>query len=418
MRRALIKQPGFSLLEVLIGLVVASVAMVMMAQMSAQSSSELRAKNVAESAQAFHRAATAYFLANRAEMMDAMTNTTDPANANTHCRINRASNGSGGNVLADPTSRLTCTMDATHLISSAGLPSGVATNNEARIRWIATFRQVKDGGGTPTDGVDLLVFGAAPAGSTGLNLTPTEARIAAGIMGGNGGAIFETNQPGCLSTQACGSGGGWVVNLSDFGASKTATAPSPVVMAGTIASYTFFPAELSTAGGGSGSAQLPTAAEGDVCATEGAGAITSAGVMLTCIDDQTGRRFRAPGYLPIATEGSACSPDGKIGKDTTGLLLSCQSGVWQPAQGSGKTGLQGVFYPLRNKAISCRPSVMAGLGNIVVDSNGNISLSAGGQNCGAASVCISGQTTATATATGLHVTDGVGNSCTATWPSA
>lgn len=315
------QQKGMSLLEVLIGLTIASSAMILMAQMSAQSASEMRAKNTAESLQSFQRAATNYFLANRTEMMDAMINTGSNTNGDKHCKIDVAANGTGGTRLTTPSTTLTCTLDSTLLTARAGLPAGIAVNNDSRIRWIATFRRIKDGGGSPTDNVDLLIYGAATAAGSGNNLIPMEARIGASIAGGNGGAIFPANQPGCLATEACGSGGGWKVLLSDFGVSKTAVAPKPRAMAGTLSSYTFFPAELSS----TAVAQLPAAAVGDGCTTEGGGAIAADGVLLTCLD----AAYRAPGYLPTAVQLTACSPNGRIGKDATGLLLSCQSGLWK-----------------------------------------------------------------------------------------
>lgn len=245
MRRATINhQYGFSLLEILIGLIITSYTMIMMVQMSAQAASELKAKNLAESMQAFQRIATDYFLFNRTEMLDAMSNTTSSTNRDKHCRINVPASGTGGNVIADPATTHTCTFDTTLMTAVAGLPAGVANNNEARIRWIATFRRIYAADGSPTDNADLLIYGAQTTTNSGADITHAEARIAANIAGGNGGVIFSSNQPGCLATEACGSNGGWKVSLANFGVSKLATPPNPKAMATTIASYTFFPREL------------------------------------------------------------------------------------------------------------------------------------------------------------------------------
>lgn len=67
----------------------------------------------------------------------------------------------------------------------------------------------------------------------------------------------------------------------------------------------------------------------------------------------------------MADEGTAILAD-------RSLLLTCQSGSWQSASGGGKTGQQGLFYPLRGKTISCDMSIASGVAT--VDSAGTLTL--------------------------------------------
>lgn len=103
--------------------------------------------------------------------------------------------------------------------------------------------------------------------------------------------------------------------------------------------------------------------------------------------------------------------------------MSCQTGVWAVAQGSGKTGLQGVFYPLRGKSISCAWSGITF--GASVSANGDMTLNryfnfGGWTYCPGASVCGTvGQAQTYLTATGINgvSSDGV-IQCAASWPSS
>jgi len=121
-------------------------------------------------------------------------------------------------------------------------------------------------------------------------------------------------------------------------------------------------------------------------AVNDAGNITIPGLMTAANATITGATTtnQLAGNLEVtvtATVNTACSPNGRIARDANGLLLSCQSGLWKKAQGSGGTGMTGIYLPLAGKTISCTsPSgAWGGTFYAMVDSGGQMYTRAAGQ---------------------------------------
>ena len=116
----------------------------------------------------------------------------------------------------------------------------------------------------------------------------------------------------------------------------------------------------------------------------------------------------------------------------SGISLSGSTGVVTVSStGGGKTGLQGLFYPLRGMSISCGfPGSTAQVGSASVDANGNITLGAyhkkflfawdyctGVSSCGGGFASDGFTTTLTQTGISAGVST-FGETCTANWPAS
>lgn len=106
----------------------------------------------------------------------------------------------------------------------------------------------------------------------------------------------------------------------------------------------------------------------------------------------------------------------------------CQSGVWNKAQGSGGTGLRGVYYPLRGKSIICSAGEDKGAAS--VDASGNLNVgfydngrwtwcgavgSCGGTDVTPAGIKVTEKVVSINEAGGTQTTDG--EVCTVSWPA-
>jgi len=215
-------QRGLSLIEVLLSLaVLASISYYLLLQ-QASTASDLRAKRVADSMKDFSDVATNYLLANKDGVMGA-ANT--GANASTYCVIN-ANPSTGVGTVANNTTKHTCAVDVSFLKFKKVVPASYSDTNEYRQKWTAIYRTVyidhDSNAGTPDqpDGsVELLVVASTNGGAE--KAPSNEELVTAGTMSGfNGGFIPSGTVGNCTyngtTKQACGSGGGWRVDLNNF----------------------------------------------------------------------------------------------------------------------------------------------------------------------------------------------------------
>jgi len=224
--RHLRRQAGITMTEVLLGVAVATAILVGVARFTAQTQGEIRAKNVAEHLQSFQQSAAQYFIANRDAMMSAMADGTGAAD---YCMIQaNPSDGTGG-TQANSTTKHTCALDADWLKFKGVMPGSFKATNTYGQRWVAIFRRIYEPGPDSTMGTeddvatgnaDMLVVGMNVAGA--LSAPFNELATAAEIIGGNGGVIPDQDRVTCKAIrssstyEACGTQGGWKVNMSDF----------------------------------------------------------------------------------------------------------------------------------------------------------------------------------------------------------
>lgn len=226
--KTLRKQAGFTVIETMIaiGLALGALAAIMALQTRGDDQTQGHVK--AEEIVSFQTLASQYFVANRADIEAAMGG--DATKAAIHCRLNVATDGSGGSVATNTTKR-TCAFDAT-LLRAKGLWPGGSSVDLYGGRYVAIMRQVmsNDAVPVPTGGDEMLIVFAPvsggnvmTSGSVSFNGDPKRAaaelkagRDALGATGGYipAGADYGTCQYNGTTKQACGKT--WAVNLSDF----------------------------------------------------------------------------------------------------------------------------------------------------------------------------------------------------------
>lgn len=221
-RRQSLQQKGITLIEVLLSLaVLASISYYLLLQ-QADTAKDLRAKRVAESMQDFSEVATNYLLANKDGVMAAADT---GANASTYCVIN-ADPSTGAGTTANNAAKHTCAVDVSFLKYKRVISAAYPDINEYKQKWTAIYRVVyvddDNNAGTPDtkDGsIELLIVGATNGGR---EQAPDNDEVitSASMAGYNGGFIPNGSVGSCTynatTKQACGSGGGWKVDLSGF----------------------------------------------------------------------------------------------------------------------------------------------------------------------------------------------------------
>lgn len=221
------RQRGISLVEVMLGMTVAIAMTVFMGKMQVMASNDMRAKTVAESMQSLQNVAYQYFLSNRAAILEVAKTGT---NANQYCVVGASPTAGTGGTTANNLTNKTCSLDINWLKWKKFAPADLRTSNSYSQPLYVVYRLVD----ATTEDFEMLIV-AGTSGGTELTTSIEEASLAADLMGGNGGFIPAQTTGTCLTTNACGTNGGWKVVLSNF-----ITAPVTVKL-GSIASYSFIP---------------------------------------------------------------------------------------------------------------------------------------------------------------------------------
>ncbi len=212
------KQRGMALAETVLAIAVGAAMLMGIAHVMRQGQSDLRARTLAEQQQAFMNAAGNFYLANSAKMLAAMADGTEAAD---WCVVGAdPATGVGGTVSSDATLR-TCALDADWLKWKQAIPAGFKSVNAHNQRWVAIFKRVYEGA-TPTDAVEMLVVGANDEGNANSVRDMRELQSAANLVGGAGGYVPDTDRVVCTYSadentyEACGTQGGWKVDLRNF----------------------------------------------------------------------------------------------------------------------------------------------------------------------------------------------------------
>lgn len=209
---------GFGMVETMLGIAVATVVLAGMATVLADGQRELRAKNVAEQHTAFMTAAGNFFLANKPAMLKAME---DGTGANDYCVVGANPATGVGGTTANSTALHTCALDVDWLKWKQAIPSNFRASNVHNQRLVAIFKRVYDGA-TATDAAEMLAVGADVGGAANSVQSLRELQAGAELMGGSGGYVPDkdrvvcTYDTGSSTYQACGTQGGWQVDLKQF----------------------------------------------------------------------------------------------------------------------------------------------------------------------------------------------------------
>ena len=222
------KQAGFTILEAMIAIGLAMGALAVTMALVTRGDDQTQGHVKAEEIVSFQTLATQYFVANRSDIEAAMAG--DATKAAIHCRINVATDGSGGTVKMNPAKR-TCAFDGTLLRAKGLWPSGSNIDLYGG-RHVAIFRQVMSTDATPvpTGGDEMLIVFAAvdaggvmTSGAVPFNGDPKRAaaelkagRDALGATGGYvpPGADYGSCKYNATTKQICGKT--WTVNQDDF----------------------------------------------------------------------------------------------------------------------------------------------------------------------------------------------------------
>lgn len=220
-------QRGFTLIEAILGIFIGLMILTFMARQHAQAVDDNRAKNTAESMQAFSQMAAQYLVSNRAAIAAAAEDGTDADNL---CAIN-VDPVTGVGTTAVNTFKKTCAIDVSYLKHKRLLPKMYPETNAYNQKWVAIYRVVyddydNDPGTAPTSNGDMeiLVVGAANNGNERPG-SHSAITLAADLMGGNGGVIpdgklgaceFDPGSTDPNAKRACGVGGAWNVDVTEF----------------------------------------------------------------------------------------------------------------------------------------------------------------------------------------------------------
>ncbi|NEX64524.1 hypothetical protein [Noviherbaspirillum galbum] len=219
-KRLPLRQEGLTLAEVILGLAIMISTFVLTIPWMAQNARDMRAKNVAEHAQAFMQAASQYYLANSTGMLAAMA---DGTGAASYCQIKADTVlGTGGTTTNDATLH-TCAVDANWLIYKSYLPSTFRATNPYGQRLVAIFRRIYDSTNTVASmNADMLMVGAQENASTISVPSYDEMLTTAEVLGSNGGVTPDKDRTSCKAVrssatyQVCGANGTWKVDLSQY----------------------------------------------------------------------------------------------------------------------------------------------------------------------------------------------------------
>jgi prepilin-type N-terminal cleavage/methylation domain-containing protein len=221
-------QRGFTVIEAMIGIAIAGLALATALTLFTKGDDQSVGRVKAEEIVSFQTLASQYFIANRADYEAALGG--DAAKAALLCRLNVATDGSGGTVSTNP-AKHTCAFDATLLRAKGLWPSASAVDLYGG-RYVAILRQVMstDAVPVPTGGEEMLIVFAPvsngnvmTSGSVSFNGDPKRAaaELKAGMdtLGASGGMIppgadYGTCQYNGTTKQVCGKT--WAVNLDDF----------------------------------------------------------------------------------------------------------------------------------------------------------------------------------------------------------
>lgn len=209
---------GVALMETALALAVGVAVMLGVARMIQQTTSDLRARTLAEQQQAFMSSAGNFYLANAEKMLSAMADGTD---ASSYCVVGaNPGTGEGGTVSNDTTLK-TCALDADWLKWKQAIHAEFKSVNPHHQRWVAIFKRVYEGT-TSTDAVEMLVVGANVDGAATSVSDLRELQSVAELVGGAGGYVPEKDVVVCNynvpsnTYEACGTQGGWKVDLKKF----------------------------------------------------------------------------------------------------------------------------------------------------------------------------------------------------------
>jgi prepilin-type N-terminal cleavage/methylation domain-containing protein len=219
-------QRGFSMIEVMIGIVILASVIAYSLMQNKQAEDQAAGRAKADSLASFQQMAAQYFVANRTQIEAAMGG--DATQAATYCQINVPSGGGAGTVATNATKH-TCAFDATQLAALNLWPGGTPVNASSSGRYVAIVRQVLNGG-TATGADEMLIVMAPLSGgnvmTTGsvtftgdIGQTTNELKAHLDALGGTAGYVPPGQDLGnCkyngTTKQVCGNG--WTVTLSDF----------------------------------------------------------------------------------------------------------------------------------------------------------------------------------------------------------
>jgi len=216
-----VSERGLSMIEVLLSLIVLSVTVVFFTRAQLDANKQLESKQTAEAMEDFTAMASDYLLSNKDGIINAMI---DGTGASSWCVIN-ANTSTGVGTVANNTTLHTCAVDVSYLKYKKVVPANYAELNQYKQRWTAIYRLVyadyANTGGAPTQegSVEMLVVGAKNGGAE-TSAEASDALLAASIAGYTGGYIPNGQWGNCkyngTAKTACGSSGGWKVDLSQF----------------------------------------------------------------------------------------------------------------------------------------------------------------------------------------------------------
>ena len=234
------KQRGYSMLEVMIGLAIMGTIFVGALTLADQARDQTSGRSKADLLVSFQQLAAQYFLANRAGIEAAMAG--DATAALDHCLTDAAvAPGGWVGVNTVNTVKRTCAFDATLLVAKGLWPLNLPINVQGGGRYVAIIRQIMSTEPIPQPtGADEMLVVLAPlndglvqtSGSAPFNgnVARVMEEIGAGMaaMGGSGGYVPPgTDYANCQyhdidahhldsTNQACGAN--WSVSLSNFDA--------------------------------------------------------------------------------------------------------------------------------------------------------------------------------------------------------
>jgi type II secretory pathway pseudopilin PulG len=209
------RQCGVTLLETLLAVSLAALMFVSLSSLLADTQRERRAALEAEQFQSFQRAAAAYFLAKRPEMLLAMATGPDgEQDPDRLCQQRQT-------VTINDKTRVVCAVSVVQMEQAGFLPTGFQPVNAFGEPLFALFRRVKDAGDELTENVEMLAVAVAVPGQA---VDPKRSALslsAAGVLGAAGGIVPTRSHPGrCGANKPEGfwvCGNGWEVQLEGFG---------------------------------------------------------------------------------------------------------------------------------------------------------------------------------------------------------
>lgn len=212
------KSKGFALVELLLASIVFGVIITMVVGMQAEQQRDVGAMQVASKAEGVAAAARAYYEANSTAMLAAMA---DGTGASSHCMVKaNPMDGTGGTVTNDVALH-TCALDVAWLQWKKALPMGFDAKSGRGSRWVAVFKSIYSGT-TQTGDVEMLLVMARDGATFDAPLAGAQLSKGANTSGSGGGYIPASDMSVCTAKratttyQACGAGGAWKVDLSNF----------------------------------------------------------------------------------------------------------------------------------------------------------------------------------------------------------